>query len=709
MLNLSQYFPITDPTLIFFVVLLIILFAPIIMGQLRIPHIIGMVLAGVLVGTYGLNILQRDDSFELFGNVGLYYIMFLAGLEIDMESLKKNKGRLGLFGLLTFLLPFALTFFMGVWLLKYTPMASLLLGCIMSSNTLIAYPIVCRYGLQRHSSSMLSVGASMISLSLALIVMAAVVNAVGANGSSRLFWVWFVLKVGFFCTGMIFFIPRLVRWFFRKYSDAVMQFTLVLAILFLSAALSSYIGLEGIFGAFFAGLILNRFIPHVSPLMNRIEFIGNALFIPYFLIGVGMLINIHLLFQGGNILWVVGCIVFFGTVGKALAAYLSNWLFRLPFSSGNMMFGLTSAHAAGAIAIVMIGFKLEIMPGHPLFDDEILNGIIIMILVTCIISTLTTEQAAKQIRLQEKENPQPLSTERDDEKILVPVKYPEYADHLLSMAMMMRNHKLNRELIALNVVLDDVNAAANQAEGHRLLEHLQKNASAANVPMVTQVRLSTNIANGIKHAFKEFQASEIIMGLHFHTKISKQFWGQFTQSLYNCLSQQIIIARINQPLNTIRRIQVAIPSRAELEPGFYRWMERLARLVENLECRINFHGRQDTLALVKEFFQNNHPSTRTEYTPMAHWDELPELASTVNEDHMLVVVTARKGTISYKNALERLPEEINNFFKGKTLMIIFPDQYGDSKETMTFATSQHTEERSAYGVLSAWLHKKLRR
>ena len=535
MLNLSQYFPITDPTLIFFVVLLIILFAPIIMGQLRIPHIIGMVLAGVLVGTYGLNILQRDDSFELFGNVGLYYIMFLAGLEIDMESLKKNKGRLGLFGLLTFLLPFALTFFMGVWLLKYTPMASLLLGCIMSSNTLIAYPIVCRYGLQRHSSSMLSVGASMISLSLALIVMAAVVNAVGANGSSRLFWVWFVLKVGFFCTGMIFFIPRLVRWFFRKYSDAVMQFTLVLAILFLSAALSSYIGLEGIFGAFFAGLILNRFIPHVSPLMNRIEFIGNALFIPYFLIGVGMLINIHLLFQGGNILWVVGCIVFFGTVGKALAAYLSNWLFRLPFSSGNMMFGLTSAHAAGAIAIVMIGFKLEIMPGHPLFDDEILNGIIIMILVTCIISTLTTEQAAKQIRLQEKENPQPLSTERDDEKILVPVKYPEYADHLLSMAMMMRNHKLNRELIALNVVLDDVNAAANQAEGHRLLEHLQKNASAANVPMVTQVRLSTNIANGIKHAFKEFQASEIIMGLHFHTKISKQFWGQFTQSLYNGL------------------------------------------------------------------------------------------------------------------------------------------------------------------------------
>ena len=552
MFNLSQYFPITDPTLIFFVVLLMILLSPIIMGRLRIPHIIGMVLAGVIVGKYGLNILERDASFELFGRVGLYYIMFLAGLEMDMEGLKKNRTRVIVFGLLTFLVPFAMTYFMGVSLLSYTPLAALLLSAIMASNTLIAYPIVGRYGLTRHTSSTLSVGSSMMALFMALIVMASIVNSF-QGGAGIGFWVLFVVKFFVYSIGLILVIPRLTRWFLRRYSDAVMQFIFILAVVFLSAALSDAVGLEGIFGAFLSGLILNRFIPRVSPLMNRIEFTGNALFIPYFLIGVGMLINVRLLFQGTHILWVVFCLVLFGTLGKAIAAYLAAGVFRMPRLAGHMMFGLTSAHAAGAIAMVMVGRRLEISPGVYLFGDEVLNGIVIMILFTCVISTVVTEWAAQRLRLKEKKEPELVKTV-NDEKILIPVKYPEYADNLVSMATMMRNPKLKRELVALNVVYDDVNMRHNQAEGQRLLEHLQHLASASDVPMTTQVRIAANIANGIKHAFKEFQASEILMGLHFHHNISKGFWGEFTRSLYNGLSRQIIITRIMQPLNTVRRI-----------------------------------------------------------------------------------------------------------------------------------------------------------
>ena len=657
MFNLSQYFPITDPTLIFFVVLLMILLSPIIMGRLRIPHIIGMVLAGVIVGKYGLNILERDASFELFGRVGLYYIMFLAGLEMDMEGLKKNRTRVIVFGLLTFLVPFAMTYFMGVSLLSYTPLAALLLSAIMASNTLIAYPIVGRYGLTRHTSSTLSVGSSMMALFMALIVMASIVNSFQGGGGIG-FWVLFVVKFFVYSIGLILVIPRLTRWFLRRYSDAVMQFIFILAVVFLSAALSDAIGLEGIFGAFLSGLILNRFIPRVSPLMNRIEFTGNALFIPYFLIGVGMLINVRLLFQGTHILWVVFCLVLFGTLGKAVAAYLAAGVFRMPRLAGHMMFGLTSAHAAGAIAMVMVGRRLEISPGVYLFGDEVLNGIVIMILFTCVISTVVTEWAAQRLRLKEKKEPELVKTV-NDEKILIPVKYPEYADNLVSMATMMRNPKLKRELVALNVVYDDVNMRHNQAEGQRLLEHLQHLASASDVPMTTQVRIAANIANGIKHAFKEFQASEILMGLHFHHNISKGFWGEFTRSLYNGLSRQIIITRIMQPLNTVRRIQVIVPSRAEFEPGFYRWLERLARMTENLECRIIFHGRKDTLQLINEYIHNNFASVRAEYVPMKHWNELPDLATKVSKDHLFVIVTARKGTISYKSAMERLPDEVN--------------------------------------------------
>lgn len=705
MFNLSQYFPITDPTLIFFVVLLMILLSPIIMGRLRIPHIIGMVLAGVIVGKYGLNILERDASFELFGRVGLYYIMFLAGLEMDMEGLKKNRTRVIVFGLLTFLVPFAMTYFMGVSLLSYTPLAALLLSAIMASNTLISYPIVGRYGLTRHTSSTLSVGSSMMALFMALIVMASIVNSFQGEGGIG-FWVLFVVKFFVYSIGLILVIPRLTRWFLRRYSDAVMQFIFILAVVFLSAALSDAIGLEGIFGAFLSGLILNRFIPRVSPLMNRIEFTGNALFIPYFLIGVGMLINVRLLFQGTHILWVVFCLVLFGTLGKAIAAYLAAGVFRMPRLAGHMMFGLTSAHAAGAIAMVMVGRRLEISPGVYLFGDEVLNGIVIMILFTCVISTVVTEWAAQRLRLKEKKEPELVKTV-NDEKILIPVKYPEYADNLVSMATMMRNPKLKRELVALNVVYDDVNMRHNQAEGQRLLEHLQHLASASDVPMTTQVRIAANIANGIKHAFKEFQASEILMGLHFHHNISKGFWGEFTRSLYNGLSHQIIITRIMQPLNTVRRIQVIVPSRAEFEPGFYRWLERLARMTENLECRIIFHGRKDTLQLINEYIHNNFASVRAEYVPMKHWNELPDLATKVSKDHLFVIVTARKGTISYKSAMERLPDEVNRYFKGKTLMIIFPDQYGNEMDDMTFAQPQHTEERSAYEAVREWIHNKV--
>ena len=703
---LLSYLPITDPTFIFFVVLMIILFAPIVMSKLRIPHIIGMVLAGIAIGQYGFNILVRDNSFELFGRVGLYYIMFLAGLEMDMEGVKKHSRRFLLFGLLTCFVPLILTYVMSVTILDYSSSASFLLGCIMASNTLIAYPIVGRYGLQKHQSVALSVGSSMISLFMALVMLAAISGSFSKD-SGWWFWVLFVVKFAAFCVGSVVLIPKLTRYFLRRYSDAVMQYTFVMAVMFLSAALSSLIGIEGVFGAFYSGLILNRYIPRVSPLMNRIEFIGNALFIPYFLIGVGMLINLGTLFSSMQMVWIVLLIVFFGTFGKAVAAYICSLLFRLSKADGHMMFGLTSAHAAGAIAMVMVGIRLEVAPGEYLVSDDMLNGIIMMILFTCIISTMMTEHAAKKIIIQEKTHLQGDVPKDDDEKILLCVKYPEIAPHLLYLSMFMRNQRLNRDLVALNVVYDDERSNAAREEGIRLLEQLQHTASASEVKVQTQVRLATNIANGIKHAFREFGCSEIVMGMHVHTDINPRFWGEFIQSLYNGLNRQILLVRFVQPMTTLRRIRVAVPSRAEFEPGFHRWLERLSRLAGQLDCRIQFHGRNESLMLIKEYINNRHPNVRAEYTYMAHWNELPQLAAGIADDHLFVVVTARKGTISYKTALERLPDELQKHFSGKNLMIIFPDQHGDTKdERMSFTEAQHHEEKSIYDTILRWIHER---
>ena len=720
-----SYFPITDPTLIFFVVLLIILFAPIVMSKLRIPHIIGMVLAGMVMGHYGLDILERDNSFELFGRVGLYYIMFLAGLETDIENVKRSTRRIVAFGLLTCFIPFGLTYLMATTLLHYAPAASFLLGCVMASNTLIAYPIVTRYGLQRHGSVSLSVGASMLALFLALILITTIgdhtsplmslLDSLHVPNTPLVENLVLFLSLPLYIVVLLLAIPRLTRYFLRRYSDSVMQYIFVMAIMFLSAAVCDLIGLEGIIGAFLSGLILNRYIPHVSPLMNRIEFIGNALFIPYFLIGVGMLINVRTLADGPYVLWVVFLITFVGTFGKAVAAYLSALLFRLTKADGHMMFGLTSAHAAGAIAIVMLGMKMEYASGQPLVTDDMLNGVVMMILVTCIISSLMTQHASQQITLTHltptshhpspNTHPSTPNTQHPtpNTPILICVKYPEIAPQLLTLANLI-NHPGNRDMVALNVVYDDEHSAANSAAGHQLLEQLQRQAAATDIRLQTQVRLATNIANGIKHAFRESACSEIIMGMHVHTEHNPKFWGEFIQSLYNGLNRQIILTRFVQPLTTLRRIQVAVPSRAEFEPGFHRWLERLSLLASQLDCRIQFHGRQESLALIAQFINNEHPSVRAEYTPMAHWNELPRLASQIAEDHLFVVVTARKGTISYKNALDRLPDELQRHYSGKNLIIIFPDQYGVPKEdTMSFTEAQHHEESSIYD----WLLRKL--
>ena len=681
---LSQYLPITNPTMIFFVVLCIILLAPIVMSKLRIPHIIGMVLAGVAIGQYGLGILERDSSFELFGKVGMLYIMFLAGLEMDASDITKRRTQFGLFGLLTFFVPFVMGYATGIWILGYSDMASLILACILASNTLIAYPIVCRYGLQKHKSVALSVGSSMIALTLSLLILAAIV---GANNGETDFWFWalFTLKVAAYCVASAFFIPRLTRWFFRRYADGVMLYIYVLSVLFLSAALAEICGLEGIFGAFLTGLILNRFIPSVSPLMNRIEFIGNALFIPYFLIGVGMLIDIRILFHGIHTLWVVVCIVLVATLSKAIAAYASSITLRMPIIHGHMMFGMTEAHAAGGIAMTMVGMRLTDANGLPLVDSDMLNGVVIMILFTCIISSIIVEQTSQKILLTDekllKANEQAVNA--DDEKIMIPFQHKEDVEELVYMANITMNRRLNRGLIGINVVYDDLDLESNHKNGKLILSHAAAVAAAADIRMQTQSRLATNIANGIKHAFKENDASEIIMAMHRPGNPGDDFWGAYAQGLTSSIYRQILICRINRPLSTIRRIHVAVPSRVQFEPGFQRWIETLSRAAERMSCRMMFHGREDTNDLIRHYIAEHHPDVRAEYQLMQHWKSVTKLAKVVNKDHLFVVITARPGTVSYKPAFDRLPQELTQSFYDCSLLIIYPDQHG-TQDQMTF-------------------------
>ena len=704
---ITTYLPITDPTWIFFLVLCVILFAPMIFSKLRIPHLIGMILAGVLIGEHGFNLLARDASFELFGKVGIYYIMFLAGLEMDLQNLKQNRSKGFIFGFITTVIPFGFGFLAGYYFLDYSIPASLLLACIFASHTLVAYPIVGRYGLSKSPSVTISIAATMVALLSALLFLAGISGTIKGTGGFW-FWAFFALKFAIFIFGMFFLLPRLIRVFFRKFSDPVIQFTFTLAVVFLAAATAEFCGLEGIFGAFLAGLVLNRFVPNTSPLMNRIEFIGNALFIPYFLIGVGMLVNVAPMFREGKAAVVVLIMVVAGTLSKYIAAYFSRKLFHMTRAEGVMMFGLTEAHAAGALAMVMVGVNLEVTPGVPLMNNAVLDGVVMMILISCIISSIATDQAAKKLKMQGDETDKKQrrdSTALDDEKILIPINEPSNIRTLMSTAFMMRNRQLNRGLICLNIINDADMSDKTQAHSRECLEMATDLASAADVPMQTQTRLAVNFVTATIHALRENDASELLIGLHRKRHEGDSFLGLFAQGLIENMSRQLIIVNMHIPANTIRKIVVAVPEKAEYEKGFYRWINRIARMAEDLGCQMDFYATETTGNLIMHYMRDRHKSVRDDYELLYSWNDFPALRHELSPDHLLVVVTARKGSISYQSSFAKLPHQLQTDFADNSLMLIYPDQQEENNEIHAFADPHHFDTKSGSTRVGRWLSK----
>ena len=698
--------PITNPTWIFFLVLCIILFAPMILSKLRIPHLIGMILAGVLIGENGLNILKRDASFELFGQVGIYFIMFLAGLEMDMQNLKRNRVRGIIFGTLTTLIPFAFGFGTGYWLLNYSVQASLLLSCIMASHTLVSYTIVGRYGVTRNPSVTISVVATMVALLAALIFLAGMAGVMRGN-SGILSWVLFFGKCALYLLIVFIGIPKLARIFFCKFIEPVLQFTFTLAMVFLSAALAEVCGLEGILGAFLTGLVLNQFIPHTSPLMNRLEFVGNALFVPYFLIGVGMMINVSPMFYELEAVLVVIAMVIAGTLSKYIAAMTARRIFHFSSDEGLMMFGLTEAHAAGALAMVLVGTRLEIAPGVPLMNSAVLDGVVMMILISCVISSFATDQASKKIKLNTKNDKAVRhdSTSLDDEKMLIPINEISNIPTLMQAAIMMRNQKLQRGLICLNIINDADLSTHTRNHSRECLDMAEKVAAASDVPIQAQTRLAVNFVTSTIHALKENHASEIIIGLHRKRAHDDSYFGQFAMGLVEGMSRQLTIVNLKQPANTIRQIYVAVPEKAEYEKGFYRWINRVARFAEDLGCAIEFYTAEATGNLIMRYMKERHKSVEADYSLLYSWDEFPALRQEMRYDDLLVVITARQGSISYNNSFSHLQEQLQNEFGNNNVMVIYPDHQEENNETLTFSDPLNTNSSATNTRVTQWFSK----
>ena len=685
--------PIDNPVLIFFIVLAIILLAPIVLNRFRIPHIIGLIIAGIIIGPHGLHLLARDSSFEIFGQVGILYLMFLAGIEMDIFSLIRNRKPGIIFGLLTFGIPMILGTVASHYLLHLDWLISMLLSSMFASHTLISYPIVSRYGINRYAPVTVAVAGTIFAILGSLIVFAIVTGSLSGDTSTT-YWVAFVIKVIAYALFIIFVYPHLIRWFFKTYSDNVMQFIFVLALVFLSSFIAEFIGLLSIIGAFFAGIILNRYIPSVSPLMNRLEFVGNALFIPYFLIGVGMMIDLGIIVEHPELLLVAVIMCFIAVSTKWIAAWMIQRIFHYTATDRRLIFGITSAKAAVSLAAVIVGRQLGV------FDDAILNGTIIMILVTCTVSSILTERASSKIVVQlQDQEPSPAESAVNEDRILIPVANPATVERLVNMALLMKKPKRNTPIYALYV--NDDSKTSNQYASQRILQQASKAASAADAQLVPISRYDLNIASGILNTVKEHNISEIVLGLHHKANIVDSFFGSKIENMLRGTHKMIWITKCSTPPDTTSRIIVSVPPMAEYETGFATWIDRLANISQQIGCRIIFYAYEATIPHIEGVLMRRSDKIRQEYSKVESWDDMLLLSNVVSEDDLFVVVSARRASVSFNTDYDKLPAFLTQYFADNNLIVLYPEQFGTATpNTATFHDPlAQSAETSSHGLL----------
>lgn len=683
---------VTNPVSIFFIVLVIILLAPVLLNRLKIPHIIGMIVAGVIVGPFGLNVLDRDSSFSIFGQVGLLYLMFLAGLEIDMYHLKLNLKRGLLFGVLTFVVPMAIGVLASVYILHLDWLTSSLLASMYASHTLIGYPVAARYGVTKTPVVLISIVATIVAVIASLLVLAGAVNIHKVGSIDAAEQLMLLGRLVLYCVAVLYLYPRLTRAFFKRYADNVTQYVFILALVFMSAWIAKRIGMEEVLGAFLAGLVLNRFVPAASSLMNRIEFVGNALFIPYFLIGIGMMINIRVVGQTQT-LAVAAVMLVVALAGKWLPAWLAQVIFRMPSAARHMMFGLTTAHTAVALAVVTIGYNMTDAAGNRLMDETILNGTILVILVTCAIAPMVTASASAKIKIDLLERGDESADDKHrmaPENILIPVANPLTAESLVDLALLMRSDRRHGgSMYALHVRGD--NSSTSKAVGRNSLEIAQRAAAGADTTLTTIERYDLNAVTGLVNTIEERDINTVVLGMHRKSNVIDSFMGSKLEQLQRLTNRMLVISRCYIPLNTVRRIVVYVPSQAEYETGFPRWVRALATLSRELGCRIIFCCDPKVVPLLRGVIHRSRINTRHEYREVTSFDDFILLSNKILDDDLFVIVMSRANAVSYSMTMKDVPDFLQRYFSNNNLIIVYPEQFGDMAGVESFIDPMATD------------------
>ncbi len=659
--------PFESPVLIFGLAMVVFLVAPLLLRRYRLPGIIGIILVGAAIGPNAIGLLERDASIQLLGEVGIIYLMFLAGLEINLNQFIEYKDRSIVFGLISFIIPQVVGTAVGVYLLDLTLAAASLFAAIFSSHTLLAYPVVNRLGIIKNEAMTATVGGTILTDTLALLVLAVVIAATD-GALTTAFWVQLIVGLSVFFVGSWIVVPRVGRWFFRTHSDeSYFEFLFVMAVLFTLAFLAELVGVEHIIGAFLAGLALNRLIPESGPLMNRIEFVGNALFIPFFLLSVGMLVNVRVLFEGAATFVIAASLLVMVFLTKFAAAWVTGQLYNYTPAEVGGMFGLSVGQAAAALAIVQIGFDA----GVPGFDQNMINGVVLMILVVSLLSPAIVARAGSRIvEAEQRTVYDPTATPR---RILVPISHEsKHTESLLDLALAIRDS--TEPLHILTVVQPELDRSteATVATAEATHEEIQTYVSGAEVDVVGHTRINNNIASGIANSATENRISTISIGWDGARSRVQSTFGHTIDQVLVRTAQLTVVSHLRQPLNTADRLVVILPPRSDHSAGFYEAVHTIKQLAEQTGAPIYGLAVNGSPDQFRRLFELVEPDAPTSFDATSDWDGLLEwLRDESQPTDLVVCLSARRDGVSWHDELQTLPKRISTLTHGN-FVVVYP-------------------------------------
>ncbi|MES3629029.1 MAG: cation:proton antiporter [Longimonas sp.] len=656
--------PITDPVLVFATVMLIVLLAPILFRRLGLPGIVGLIVAGAVVGPNAIGLLERGDTFELLGTVGLLYLMFTAGLSMDLNQFAQQKSRSFVFGLISFLMPQLLALGIGTMLLGWDVMTALLVGAVVGSHTLLAYPIAERLGITKNPAVTMTMGGTMVTDLVSLLILA-IVSALVSGESGVLFWTQFATLVVAYGLVIFFVLPRIGRWFFQG-SDrqADMEFIFLLAIVFVAAYAAELVYLAPIIGAFMTGIALNRLVPERSALMLRIKFVGDALFIPFFLISVGMLVDAAVLVQGLDV-WIMAIVLTFMVwAGKFLAAQGVQWIYGYSSTERWVIFGLSTPQAAATLAVTLIGFEIG------LFDEALVNAVILLIVATSVLGPSLVEKYGRELALQAER--EAYSPSEVPQRIMVPLSNPESADDLMDVAVLLRSGTSDEPIYPTTVVRDGPNVEEGVARGESILSKAVIQAAAAEVPVVPSTRVDYNVVDGMVRAIKEERISTVVIGWQGTSSAREYIFGSILDQLLERTRQMVIVSRFKQPMNTHTRMVLAVPPYADRESGFGDAMRALKVLCNQAGLELVVVAAEASMRPLAKRIDATKPSLPWSSVSIDRWAQLvSKLDEIVEPEDLLVLMNEREGSIAWRPGLDRLPGVIAQRFEEHTFLTAY--------------------------------------